>query len=137
MFFTIWYGIYNRRTGELTYASGGHPPALLLTDTSTGKTEFAPLRAPNKVIGGMPKATYERRRCKVGDRNTLYIFSDGVYEVERTDDSMWRFQEFSDFMTKSKTGDQSRLDHLYSYAKNLGNLQNFVDNFMILEVAYA
>jgi sigma-B regulation protein RsbU (phosphoserine phosphatase) len=32
MFFTIWHGVNNKNTRELTYASGGHPPALLLGD---------------------------------------------------------------------------------------------------------
>jgi len=137
MFFTMWYGTYNRRTKELTYASGGHPPALLLGDTSNSDTGFTPLRTPNNVIGGISKATYEKRGCTIGRRNTLYIFSDGVYEVEKSDGSMWRFQEFSDFMTQHTTGDQSRLDHLYRHAKSLGNLESLEDDFTILEVAFA
>jgi len=136
MFFTIWYGIYNKRTNGLAYASGGHPPALLLGDTSTGDSTVTPLRTPNHVIGGMSKATYKKRECVVGERNTLYIFSDGVYEVEKSDGSMWRLQEFTDFINKVKTDDQSRLDHLYSYAKNLGNSENFEDDFTIVEVAF-
>ncbi|MBT8331682.1 MAG: PP2C family protein-serine/threonine phosphatase [Deltaproteobacteria bacterium] len=137
MFFTMWYGIYNRRTDKLTYASGGHPPALLLGDTSTGESKITPLRTPNNVIGGMSHTTYEKRGCTIGERNTLYIFSDGVYEVEKSDGSMWRFQEFSDFMTQRTSGDQSRLDHLYRHAKSLGNLENLEDDFTILEVAFA
>ncbi len=136
MFFTIWYGIYNRRTSELTYASGGHPPALLLDNTPTGDSKIARLRTPNNVIGGMPKTTYEKRECTIGEHNTLYIFSDGVYEVEKSDGSMWRFHEFSDFMIKTSAGAQSRLDDLYRYAKNLGNLENLEDDFTILEVAF-
>ena len=136
MFFTIWYGIYNRRTSQLTYASGGHPPALLLGNTPTGDSKITRLRTPNNVIGGMPKATYEKKECTVGEHNTLYIFSDGVYEVEKLDGSMWRFQEFSDFIIKTKTDAPSRLDDLYRYAKNLGNLKNLEDEFTILEVAF-
>ena len=30
MFFTMWYGVYNKSTRELTYASGGHPPAIFI-----------------------------------------------------------------------------------------------------------
>ena len=41
MFFTIWYGIYNKRTKVLTYASGGHPPALL-PDNSSGMAQQSP-----------------------------------------------------------------------------------------------
>jgi sigma-B regulation protein RsbU (phosphoserine phosphatase) len=73
----------------------------------------------------------------VGESNKLYIFSDGVYEVEKSDGLMWRFQEFADFMAETKTGDQSILDRLYVYAKNLGNLENFEDDFTIVEVVFS
>jgi sigma-B regulation protein RsbU (phosphoserine phosphatase) len=136
MFFTIWYGVYKKSTRELTYASGGHPPALLLDCTSAGDSNATPLRTPNYVIGGIPEVTYKRGVCLVGESNTLYIFSDGVYEVEKLDGSMWRFQEFADFMNTVKTDGQSSLDRLYSYAKNLGNSEKFVDDFTILEVAF-
>jgi len=136
MFFTIWYGVYQKSTRELTYASGGHPPAILLDQVSKADCKVTQLRTPNYVIGGMSEATYQKRKCLVGEQNTLYIFSDGVYEVEKSDGSMWRFQEFADFMSNGITGDQSILDRLYNYARNLGNLKNFKDDFTIVEVAF-
>jgi len=136
MFFTIWYGVYNKSTRKLTYASGGHPPAILLDDTSTSDSKATLLRTPNFVIGGMPEITYKKREYIVGERNILYIFSDGVYEVEKSDGSMWRFQEFADFISEVKTDNQSILDRLYVYAKNLGNLENFEDDFTIVEVVF-
>jgi sigma-B regulation protein RsbU (phosphoserine phosphatase) len=51
----------------------------------------------------MSEGTYQKKECLVGERNTLYIFSDGVYEVEKSDGSMWRFQEFADFMSNVKS----------------------------------
>lgn len=68
--------------------------------------------------------------------NYSNIFSDGVYEVEKTDGSMWRFQEFADFLSNVKTGGHSILDRLYNYAKNLGGIEKFEDDFTILEVAF-
>ncbi len=136
MFFTIWYGVYKKSTRKLTYASGGHPPAILLGDTSIGATTAKQLRTPNYVIGGMPEIKYEKKECLVGERNTLYIFSDGVYEVEKLDGSMWRFQEFADFMNQIKTDGQSILDRLFNYAKNLGSSDHFDDDFTIVEVAF-
>jgi sigma-B regulation protein RsbU (phosphoserine phosphatase) len=44
----------------------------------------------------MSEGTYQKKECLVGKQNTLYIFSDGVYEVEKSDGSMWRFDEFAD-----------------------------------------
>ena len=136
MFFTIWYGVYRKSTRKLTYASGGHPPALLLGDTSIGDSRAEPLRTPNYVIGGMSEVKYEKKECLVGNRNTLYIFSDGVYEVEKSDGVMWRFQEFADFMNQVKTDGQSVLDRLFNYVKNLGSSDHFDDDFTIVEVAF-
>ena len=136
MFFTIWYGVYKKSTRELTYASGGHPPAILLDQTSKGDCQATQLRTPNYVIGGISEGKYLKKECLVGERNTLYIFSDGVYEVEKSDGSMWRFQEFADFMSSVKTNRQSILDSLYNYAKNLGNLEYFEDDFTIVEVVF-
>ena len=136
MFFTIWYGVYKKSTRELTYASGGHPPAILLDQTPKGDYQATQLRTPNYVIGGMSGGKYQKKECLVGKRNKLYIFSDGVYEVEKSDGSMWRFQEFADFMSNVKTNGQSILDRLYNYAKNLGNSENFEDDFTIVEVVF-
>jgi len=136
MFFTIWYGVYKKSTRKLTYASGGHPPAILLDPTFEGDYQATHLRTPNYVIGGMSEKKYQKKECQVGEQNRLYIFSDGVYEVEKSDGSMWRFQEFADFMSNVKTNGQSILNRLYNYAKNIGNSENFEDDFTIVEVAF-
>jgi len=136
MFFTIWYGVYKKSTRELTYASGGHPPALLFGGNAESNSEASILRTPCYVIGGMPDVIYEKRKCTVGEHDKLYIFSDGVYEVEKSDGSMWRFQEFTDFMIDNRTEGQSVLDHLYRYAKNLKQSDDFEDDFTIVEVSF-
>lgn len=135
MFFTIWYGVYNRNTRELTYASGGHPPALLFVDSDKIESSLISLRTPSYVIGGMPDSKFEKRKYNVDKNSTLYIFSDGVYEVEKKDGSMWRLKEFSDFMDNIKTQGQSKLDCLYRYAIDLGKSEHLEDDFTIVEVA--
>ena len=32
MYFTMWYGVYNKKQRRLAYASGGHPPAVLVAE---------------------------------------------------------------------------------------------------------
>jgi len=138
MFFTIWYGVYKKSTRELTYASGGHPPALLFGGNADGNSEAKLLRTPCYVIGGTADTTYKKQECEIGKDNKLYIFSDGVYEVEKSDGSMWRFKEFADFMIKKcKTNDQSTLDHLYRYANKLNQADEFEDDFTIVEVSFS
>jgi serine phosphatase RsbU (regulator of sigma subunit) len=136
MFFTIWYGVYKKSTRELTYASGGHPPALLIGDSASDDSRATPLRTVNNVIGALSSVTYKKSKHLVGERTTLYIFSDGVYEVEKADGSMWQFDEFADFMNKRESGSQSKLDRLYGHAENIRNQANFEDDFTIVEVAF-
>jgi sigma-B regulation protein RsbU (phosphoserine phosphatase) len=50
LYFTIWYGVFNRSTREIRYASGGHPPAILIA----GAGETSQLITQNFFIGGMP-----------------------------------------------------------------------------------
>jgi sigma-B regulation protein RsbU (phosphoserine phosphatase) len=88
------------------------------------------------VIGAVPDVTYKKNKHLVGEQNTLYIFSDGVYEVEKSDGSMWQFNEFTDFMNKIRSDSQSRLDRLYRHAENIRNQDNFEDDFTIVEVAF-
>ncbi|MEM6450178.1 MAG: SpoIIE family protein phosphatase [Cyanobacteria bacterium P01_D01_bin.105] len=82
-YFTIWYGVYNRSTHELSYGSAGHPPALLAHPaTDSRPTELVQLRTSGLPIGMMSDATYQWKRCTVPDNSHLYIFSDGIYELQ-------------------------------------------------------
>jgi sigma-B regulation protein RsbU (phosphoserine phosphatase) len=136
MFFSIWYGVYNQSTRELTYASGGHPPALVFHKSDNDDSQPTLLRSANNVIGAMPDVSYRKSKHRLGEQNTLYIFSDGVYEVEKSDGSMWQFNEFTDFMTNIDSSPQSRLDRLHQHAKKINSLDNFEDDFTIVEVAF-
>ena len=82
-YFTIWYGLYNRITHELSYSSAGHPPAILVNPTTdTRAIELTQLRTSGLPIGMMPDATYQWKRCHVSSDSRLYIFSDGIYELQ-------------------------------------------------------
>lgn len=69
----------------------------------------------------MPEVNYKKNDYQISENSILYIFSDGVYEFEKPDGSMWKFEEFAEFMSEAKKDGQSRLDRLYRYAKKMGN----------------
>ena len=92
MFFTIWYGVFNKNSRELTYASAGHPPAILCDEDSSCGCHINLLKTPNFVVGGIEGTNYVKDKCKIPKGNTLYIFSDGVYEVEKSDGNKLAFQ---------------------------------------------
>jgi sigma-B regulation protein RsbU (phosphoserine phosphatase) len=134
MFFTIWYGVYNKSSRNLMYASGGHPPALLFSDSLSEEDNIAQLRTPNFVIGGSPDATYKKEMLQLNGPARLYVFSDGVYDITEEDGSIWGFEGFLQFMQQQADKTQLSLDRLFSYAQQVNQTDSFEDDFTILEV---
>lgn len=137
MFFTIWYGVYNRNTREMTYSSAGHPPAILCDSASSPDCKIDLLKTPNTVVGALGEYTYTKSKCTVEEGDLLYIFSDGVYEVEKADGSMWCFREFTEYVKKLESESKSVLDRLYEHVKQIRKSDHLDDDFTILEVAFA
>jgi serine phosphatase RsbU (regulator of sigma subunit) len=136
MFFTIWYGVFNKKKRELTYASAGHPPAILCDEDSSCGCHINLLKTPNFVVGGIEGTNYVKDKCEIHEGNSLYIFSDGVYEVEKADGTTWRFGEFANFIKKIKKDSESVLDRLYEYARRIGKSEYLEDDFTIVEVVF-
>jgi len=136
MFFTIWYGVYNKQTHNLAYASGGHPPALLFPGSLNENTHVAQLKTPNYVIGGMKNVAYQKKVQNLETNSSLYIFSDGVYEFIQSDGSRWRYKEFADYLCDLHSGDDKDIGRLVNSVKDLNQSNIFEDDFTILKVSF-
>jgi phosphoserine phosphatase RsbU/P len=101
MYFTLWYGVYNRRTRRLAHASGGHPAGILMPPDGGAPQE---LLSPGMIVGAFPGMPFEEQAVEVAPGSRLYIFSDGIYEVTRPDDSMVTFQEFVGIVSRAPQG---------------------------------
>ena len=53
LYFTLWYGVYHAPSRMLTFASGGHPPALLVEAGPTGTLLSRRLTSNGMIIGVM------------------------------------------------------------------------------------
>ncbi|MDH5564620.1 MAG: serine/threonine-protein phosphatase, partial [Nitrospirota bacterium] len=91
-YFTIWVGVLQLSTRILRFASAGHPGSILVRD-----------QVPSVVLGGKtwpvgfsPDEIYKTDEITLLDKDRLYVFSDGIYEVENADNEIWgrhRLQE--------------------------------------------
>jgi len=92
LFFSMWYGVYRPSCRELTYASGGHPPALLL---AAGRGAVpVPLRTEAPAVGCLETARYSAAAHPVPPRARLLVFSDGAFEIFRGGDRAGTWTEF-------------------------------------------
>ena len=136
MFFTIWYGVYQQSTRVLKYAGGGHPPAFFVPTEPAGEYHLVELYIKNMFIGNQPDFKYRKDSIKLDGPGRLYVFSDGVFEIRREDDSLWPFQEFKKLMAQPPPKERSQMDVLLNQVRTLSQRDTFEDDFSILEVTF-
>jgi phosphoserine phosphatase RsbU/P len=134
MYFTIWYGVFNKKNRDICYARGGHPPAVLVTGETKETSERIELKSPGLVVGTMSGVIYRSKRHPVGKYAELYLFSDGVYEISNPEDRMWDYQEFLDSLTAELPEGKKRLDHIVAAAKKFRGSGNFEDDYSLLRI---
>jgi PAS domain S-box-containing protein len=127
-YFTIWYGVYHPSSGMLTYASGGHHAAVLVSDQGSG----CYLQTGGSVIGVVPDLKYPSARIKVPARAELYIFSDGVYEIARPDGSWQTWEEFTRFLQ-----DKPPIEAIVERMRAMHGMEEFEDDFSLLKMKLA
>jgi len=136
MFMTMWYGVYDKETKQIQYASGGHPPAILITGPSADKSKIYELKTPGIVIGAFPDSEFVNATCQVEEFNRLFVFSDGVFEITRLDDSVMTFTEFEDLLFKSPPKEEFELGDLLDYLQKVQGKEVFVDDFSLLQISF-
>jgi phosphoserine phosphatase RsbU/P len=129
MFFTIWYGVLSLDTRELTFACGGHPPAVLV---APGASAPQRLCAPGAIVGGFPETSYASGRVPLGPGARLYVFSDGVYELKRPDGSTVSLEAF--IAELARPASASKLDDILNWAARMGSEAKFEDDVSLLEL---
>ena len=78
MFVTVFYGVFNPRTGSLTYANAGHePPVLRRAD---GSTEALPFTG-GVPLGIVDDMQFEERTSTLAAGEFAFLFTDGVTEA--------------------------------------------------------
>ena len=79
MFVTVFYAIYNTKTGLVNYCNAGHnPPHLLRQD---GTVVELPL-SKNTILGICDGFEYQENTLQLEQGDTLVMFTDGVTEAE-------------------------------------------------------
>lgn len=96
-YFTIWYGIYDCHTRILTYASGGHPPALLVS-LGDRRCHIQQLKTAGLPIGMFADMSFSEDALQVPEGAVLYLFSDGIYEFETPSSPVWGLGAFIDLL---------------------------------------
>lgn len=131
-YFTIWYGVYNREQRQLIYANAGHPPALLINKNPSNIEQLEPTGLP---IGFLPDVDFDCNTCEIVENSTLYIFSDGAYEIQQLDDTVWGLSALNDLL-QDFTKNNSSLENLLQQIIAVSNKNTLDDDLSLLKVEF-
>ena len=133
-YFTIWYGVYDNQNRELVYSSAGHPPAVLLT--SNHQPVEQRLKTPGVPVGMFPNIRYVNATCQINANSSLYVFSDGIYEVEQQSSAHWGLERLINLLKKYQQTPERDLKHLLQYVRGWHPNFQFEDDLSILQIDF-
>lgn len=132
MYFTFWYGVYNKSSRNLLYASGGHPPAILIQNHQIKK-----LSTPGMVIGGMPGVSFSSNNITINPNDILYIFSDGVYEIDYANKkTMMTIDDFAQELLAPPFPNLSKVQSMVQFCSQAQASPYFNDDFSLVEILF-
>jgi serine phosphatase RsbU (regulator of sigma subunit) len=133
LYFTIWYGVYEPSARRLRYASAGHPAPILVRAQGESSVT-APLRAKGPVLGVLPGVRYRAEESVLDGPASLYVFSDGAYEITKPDGTMLEFAAFEEALARPAPRDTSDLDALLAFAREAHGAPTLEDDFSIIKM---
>ena len=131
MYFTLWYGIYNASTRTLEYSSGGHPPAIIISNNKVQK-----LTTNGFIIGGMQNSTFKSATVEVEKNAKFYVFSDGVYEVTKGSGEIMSLDEFVEELSAESRNGMSKVESMMAFAQDVQGTTNLEDDFSLCEIIF-
>ena len=97
MFVTVFYGILDVKTGEITYCNAGHNPPYILKPS--GEVTALPMSV-DPMIGAIEGINYQEGRLLLEKDDTLVMFTDGVTEAMNTSNEEFGEQRLEDTLAK-------------------------------------
>jgi sigma-B regulation protein RsbU (phosphoserine phosphatase) len=133
MYFTMWYGVFDPASRRLEFASAGHHPAYLVGAERDGS---AALRTRNMMIGAMPDLSYKQEGVQLPEGASIFLFSDGVFEIVTNDGQQWTLQDFLPLLLKPPSPETKECRRLFDEVTSVARPGGFDDDFSIVVLTF-
>jgi serine phosphatase RsbU (regulator of sigma subunit) len=133
MYFTMWYGVYDPWTRELRFASAGHHPAFLI---AADREKVVALSVRNGLVGAIPNTVYRSAVAWVPPGASLFLFSDGVFEIVTKDGVQWGLNDFLPLLLGQAKAGQNESARLFGEVRDLARPGGLDDDFSLLVLKF-
>ena len=128
-YFTLWVGQLHLPSGCLSYASAGHPGALLSSAQSPSRW----LTRSSFPLGFDPSARFVSDRVVLKPADRLFLLSDGIYEVPSPSGELWGRERFLEMIDAGQhTSLSATIASCFSGARSWQQAQQFPDDAAVL-----
>ena len=88
------------------------------------------------MIGLLPDLTYEAQEIVIPPGSTLYVFSDGAYEIVTRDEKRWELSDFVPLLTAPALEGTSDPDRVYQAVKQAAAAGPLEDDFSLMALTF-
>jgi len=135
-YFTMWYGVYRKKERRLAYAGAGHPAPLLLQGPDPAGARWSELAPQGPVVGMLPDFSFDQTECALEPFARLFLFSDGVFEIDRTDGAMWKYGDFKAYLSTLPPDDEAMMDKVVNHVREIRGQDSLADDFSLVEIRF-
>ena len=134
MFVTMFFGVLNRVTGILDFASAGHNPLIHMNQT---KQTVDLIKTKGYPLGLMPKAPFEKRieasKIELRKDDWLVMYTDGINEAINSAGEEYGMERFIDSLKALRNSPPSDLitDTLRQHQDYVGTADQYDDITMV------
>ncbi len=133
MYFTMWYGIYDRVSRQLSFATAGHHPGFLIP---ADRKQAIALRTRCGLIGADPGTRYKSDTVQVPPGASIYLFSDGVFEFVTNDGVEWGLSDFVPHLSQPPVPGMTESQRLFRDVRGLAQPGGLDDDFSLLVLTF-
>ncbi|MBF0276774.1 MAG: SpoIIE family protein phosphatase [SAR324 cluster bacterium] len=129
-FSTVFYGIYDARTSELTYSYGGHHPSFILRENKV--IQLPPTRGLPLGMFSSSRAKFEESTFSLKKSDRLILFTDALFECFSPKKEMLGMEGLVDlFENNSAQSSENLVNAIYDYENDFCE-GNFQDDFTLM-----
>ncbi len=125
MFATLFFGILEPDTGELSYISGGHEP-LYIVNSEGGVKEQLVRTGPS--VGIEPRINFDIRQTRLEPNDILLGYTDGVTEANAADGSFFSNERLMAILNRPSGSVEQLLKNIAGNLRDhIGDAEQFDD----------
>jgi hypothetical protein len=110
------------------YCSAGHHPSYLVAEP---RERAIPLKTRNIMIGTMPAFEFESSSVEVPAGSRLYVFSDGIFEIESKDGEQWGLDHVLPLIVEPPVQGMTEPERLLHAIRGHAKRPDFDDDFTV------